>query len=78
MPRIAVVAGRCFAGNAVIAGCADLIVATENVSLGMGGPAMIEGGGLGVVDADEIGPIEMQTATGSSTSRSPTRPRRRR
>ncbi len=64
VPRIAVVAGRCFAGNAVIAGCADLIVATENISLGMGGPAMIEGGGLGVVDADEIGPIEMQTRNG--------------
>jgi acetyl-CoA carboxylase carboxyltransferase component len=64
VPRIAVVAGRCFAGNAMIAGCADLIVATENVSLGMGGPAMIEGGGLGVVDADEIGPIEMQAGNG--------------
>ena len=47
VPRIAVVAGRCFAGNAVLAGCSDLIVATENVSIGMGGPAMIEGGGLG-------------------------------
>ncbi|HET8976332.1 MAG TPA: carboxyl transferase domain-containing protein, partial [Solirubrobacterales bacterium] len=45
VPRIAVVAGNCFAGNAVIAGCSDLIVATENSSLGMGGPAMIEGGG---------------------------------
>jgi acetyl-CoA carboxylase carboxyltransferase component len=64
VPRIAVVAGRCFAGNAVIAGCSDLIVATENVSLGMGGPAMIEGGGLGTVDPDEIGPIEMQAADG--------------
>jgi acetyl-CoA carboxylase carboxyltransferase component len=64
VPRIAVVAGRCFAGNAVIAGCSDLIVATENVSLGMGGPAMIEGGGLGSVDADEIGPMEMQAANG--------------
>jgi len=64
VPRIAVVAGRCFAGNAMIAGCADLIVATENVSLGMGGPAMIEGGGLGVVDADQIGPIEMQAGNG--------------
>ena len=50
VPRIAVVAGRCFAGNAVIAGCSDLIVATESSSLGMGGPAMIEGGGLGTVD----------------------------
>jgi acetyl-CoA carboxylase carboxyltransferase component len=64
VPRVAVVAGRCFAGNAVIAGCADLIVATRNVSLGMGGPAMIEGGGLGKVDADEIGPIEMQAKNG--------------
>jgi acetyl-CoA carboxylase carboxyltransferase component len=64
VPRIAVVAGRCFAGNAVIAGCSDLIVATENVSIGMGGPAMIAGGGLGDVDPDEVGPIEMQTANG--------------
>ncbi|MEX2105963.1 MAG: carboxyl transferase domain-containing protein [Solirubrobacterales bacterium] len=64
VPRIAVVAGRCFAGNAVIAGCSDLIVATENVSLGMGGPAMIEGGGLGKVHPDEIGPIGMQTGNG--------------
>ena len=64
VPRIAIVAGRCFAGNAVIAGCSDLIVATENVSLGMGGPAMIEGGGLGRVDADDIGPLAMQAANG--------------
>jgi acetyl-CoA carboxylase carboxyltransferase component len=64
VPRIAVVAGRCFAGNAVIAGCADLIVATENISLGMGGPAMIEGGGLGKVDPDEVGPIAMQATNG--------------
>jgi acetyl-CoA carboxylase carboxyltransferase component len=64
VPRIAVVAGRCFAGNAVIAGCSDLIVATENVSLGMGGPAMIEGGGLGAVDPDAIGPVEMQSRNG--------------
>jgi acetyl-CoA carboxylase carboxyltransferase component len=64
VPRIAVVAGRCFAGNAMIAGCADLIVATSNISLGMGGPAMIEGGGLGRVEADEIGPLEMQAPNG--------------
>jgi acetyl-CoA carboxylase carboxyltransferase component len=64
VPRIAVVAGRCFAGNAVIAGCSDLIVATENVSLGMGGPAMIEGGGLGKVDPDDVGPLDMQAANG--------------
>ncbi|HWM62760.1 MAG TPA: carboxyl transferase domain-containing protein [Solirubrobacterales bacterium] len=64
VPRIAVVAGRCFAGNAVIAGCSDLIVATANASLGMGGPAMIEGGGLGRVDPDEVGPLEMQAGNG--------------
>jgi acetyl-CoA carboxylase carboxyltransferase component len=64
VPRIAVVAGRCFAGNAVLAGCADLIVATENVSIGMGGPAMIEGGGLGRVEPDEVGPARVQEANG--------------
>jgi acetyl-CoA carboxylase carboxyltransferase component len=64
VPRIAVVAGRCFAGNAVIAGCSDLIIATENSSIGMGGPAMIEGGGLGRVDPDEVGPAGVQVANG--------------
>jgi acetyl-CoA carboxylase carboxyltransferase component len=64
VPRIAVVAGRCFAGNAVIAGCSDLIVATENISLGMGGPAMIEGGGLGVVAPDDVGPLAVQATNG--------------
>nr|MBA2522497.1 biotin carboxylase [Solirubrobacterales bacterium] len=56
--------GRCFAGNAVLAGCADLIVATEDVALGMGGPAMIAGGGLGDFAADAIGPIDTQEANG--------------
>ena len=64
VPRIAVVHGRCFAGNAVIAGCADLIVATEATSIGMGGPAMIAGGGLGDVPPDEVGPISMQEPNG--------------
>lgn len=64
VPRIAVVHGRCFAGNAVIAGCSDLIVATENSSLGMGGPAMIAGGGLGEVEPDEVGPSDMQSENG--------------
>ena len=64
VPRISIVHGRCFAGNAVIAGCADLIVATENASLGMGGPAMIAGGGLGDVHPDEVGPMSMQEPNG--------------
>jgi acetyl-CoA carboxylase carboxyltransferase component len=64
VPRIAVAAGNCFAGNAMLAGCADLIVATENVSLGMGGPAMIEGGGLGKVAPEDVGPLATQAANG--------------
>ena len=64
VPRIAIVKGRCFAGNAVIAGCSDLIVATEDASIGMGGPAMIAGGGLGDVDPDDVGPISMQAPNG--------------
>jgi acetyl-CoA carboxylase carboxyltransferase component len=64
VPRIAVVAGRCFAGNAMLAGSSDLIVATENISLGMGGPAMIAGGGLGDVHPDEVGPLDVQARNG--------------
>jgi acetyl-CoA carboxylase carboxyltransferase component len=64
VPRIAIVKGRCFAGNAVIAGCSDLIVATEDSSIGMGGPAMIAGGGLGDVDPDEVGPSDVQARNG--------------
>ncbi len=64
VPRIAVVSGRCFAGNAVLAGSSDLIVATDSIALGMGGPAMIEGGGLGTFEPDAIGPIGVQAANG--------------
>jgi acetyl-CoA carboxylase carboxyltransferase component len=64
VPRISIVHGNCFAGNAVIAGCSDLIVATESASIGMGGPAMIAGGGLGDFAPEEIGPISMQEPNG--------------
>ena len=64
VPRIAVVKGRCFAGNAVIAGTSDLIVATADCSIGMAGPAMIAGGGLGRVEPDEVGPIAVQAPNG--------------
>ncbi|GAB3678567.1 carboxyl transferase domain-containing protein [Saccharopolyspora tripterygii] len=64
VPLVAVVSGRCFAGNAALAGCCDVIIATEDASLGMGGPAMIEGGGLGVHQPHEIGPMSVQTANG--------------
>lgn len=63
-PRIGIASGRCFAGNAVFFGCSDITIATKNVSVGLGGPAMIEGGGLGVYHPDEVGPIDMQSANG--------------
>jgi acetyl-CoA carboxylase carboxyltransferase component len=63
-PRIAVNSGRCFAGNAVIFGCADITIATRSSNIGLAGPAMIEGGGLGTFTPDDIGPIEVQEANG--------------
>lgn len=64
VPTAAIVNGRCFAGNAALAGACDLLVATRSANLGMGGPAMVEGGGLGRFRADEIGPAEMQARNG--------------
>ena len=64
VPIIAVVAGNCFAGNAALVGCADIIIATKDASIGMGGPAMIEGGGLGTVLPADVGPVSVQTANG--------------
>ena len=63
-PRIAINSGRCFAGNAVIFGCADITIATNNSNIGLAGPAMIEGGGLGKYQPEDIGPIDIQTANG--------------
>ena len=63
-PRIAIVGGYCFAGNAAIAGCADVIIATKDASMGMGGPAMIEGGGLGNFHPKDIGPAEQLAQAG--------------
>jgi acetyl-CoA carboxylase carboxyltransferase component len=63
-PLIGIVEGPCFAGNTALLGCCDVIIATKNSSIGMGGPAMIEGGGLGVVRQEDIGPIDVQTRNG--------------
>jgi acetyl-CoA carboxylase carboxyltransferase component len=64
VPLIGIVAGRCFAGNAALLGCCDVIIATENSNIGMGGPAMVEGGGLGVFKPEQIGPSSVQFANG--------------
>ncbi len=64
VPLVGIASGYCFAGNAAILGCCDVVIATEDSNIGMGGPAMIEGGGLGVFEPTEIGPIEVQRANG--------------
>ena len=64
VPLVGIASGYCFAGNAALLGCCDVVIATENSNIGMAGPAMIEGGGLGVVKPTEIGPIGIQVANG--------------
>ena len=64
VPVLGVVAGRCFAGNAALLGCCDVIIATQGSNIGMGGPAMVEGGGLGVFKPEQIGPSAVQHGNG--------------
>lgn len=64
VPLIGIVAGRCFAGNAALLGCSDVIIATRGSNIGMGGPAMVEGGGLGVFAPEQIGPSDVQSRNG--------------
>lgn len=64
VPIVGIVSGYCFAGNAALVGCADVLIATRNASIGMGGAAMIEGGGLGSVAPGDIGPADVQTRNG--------------
>jgi acetyl-CoA carboxylase carboxyltransferase component len=64
VPVVGVVAGRCFAGNAALLGCCDVIIATADSNIGMGGPAMVEGGGLGVFKPEQIGPSDVQHGNG--------------
>lgn len=65
VPIVSIVSGRCFAGNAALAGIGDVIIATAEANLGMGGPAMIEGGGLGRWSPEEIGPASLHATTGA-------------
>ncbi|HVV36420.1 MAG TPA: carboxyl transferase domain-containing protein [Acidimicrobiales bacterium] len=64
VPLVGINSGRCFAGNAAILGCCDVVIATQNSNIGMGGPAMVEGGGLGVFKPEEIGPMSVQVPNG--------------
>ncbi|ABG94587.1 MULTISPECIES: acetyl-CoA carboxylase family protein [Rhodococcus] len=64
VPLVSVVSGRCFAGNAALAGVCDVLIATPDANIGMGGPAMVEGGGLGVYRPEDIGPVDVQRRNG--------------
>ncbi len=64
VPLVGIASGYCFAGNAALLGCCDVVIATEDSSIGMGGPAMIEGGGLGVYPPQDVGPIDVQYPNG--------------
>jgi len=64
VPLVGIASGYCFAGNAALLGCCDVVIATEDSSIGLGGPAMIEGGGLGVHEPQDVGPIDVQYAAG--------------
>ena len=64
VPMVGITSRYCFAGNASLLGCCDVIIATSNANIGMGGPALIEGGNLGIFRPEEIGPLDVQTANG--------------
>jgi acetyl-CoA carboxylase carboxyltransferase component/biotin carboxyl carrier protein len=64
VPLVGIVAGRCFAGNAALLGCCDVIIATRDATVGMGGPVMIEGAGLGVYPPEQVGPAPMHASNG--------------
>jgi len=64
VPLVGITTGRCFAGNASLLGCCDVVIATKDSNIGMGGPAMIEGGGLGVYAPEDIGPMDVQVPNG--------------
>jgi acetyl-CoA carboxylase carboxyltransferase component len=64
VPLVGIVSGRCFAGNAALLGCCHVVIATPDANIGMGGPAMIEGGGLGVHAPEDVGPVSVQVPNG--------------
>ncbi|OLF55684.1 acetyl-CoA carboxylase family protein [Pseudomonas chlororaphis] len=64
VPTVGIVSGRCFAGNAALLGCCNVIIATRNANIGMAGPAMIEGGGLGSFTPEQVGPVSVQGPNG--------------
>ncbi len=65
VPLVGINSGKCFAGNAVLLGCCDVVIATKDSNIGLGGPAMVEGGGLGAFRPEDIGPAHVQVPNGA-------------
>ena len=65
VPLVGVNTGDCFAGNATLLACCDVIIATENSTIGMNGPAMTEAMGMGAYAAQEIGSMSFQVPNGN-------------
>ncbi len=68
VPLVGIASGYCFAGNAALLGCCDVVIATENSSIGMGGPGDDRGRGTGRPRARRrSGPSRSSPPTASST-----------
>ena len=65
VPLIGVNTGDCFAGNAALLACCDVIIGTENSTIGMNGPAVVEASGLGTYTAADVGSMSFQVANGN-------------
>jgi len=65
VPLIGVNTGDCFAGNATLLACCDVIIATKNSTIGMNGPAVVAATGMGTPSAQEIGPMSVQAPNGN-------------
>jgi len=61
VPLVGVNTGDCFGGNAALLGCCDVIIATENSTIGLGRPDMIEPGRYA---PEEVGPMSFQFPNG--------------
>jgi acetyl/propionyl-CoA carboxylase alpha subunit len=65
VPLVGINAGHSFAGNAVLIGECDVIIATPGSNIGVAGPAMVEAGGMGVHRPEELGTHEAQVRSGA-------------
>lgn len=65
VPLVGVNLGDCFAGNATLLSCCDVIIGTQQSTIGMNGPTVVAANGLGNYRADELGATSFQAANGN-------------